>query len=59
MSHFIHNSEEHQDRLSDNEKEFWYEISRINNDYMEDQIDKKVKGDKGIGKHTSRAYRMI
>lgn len=50
MSYFIHNSEEHQDRLSDNEKEFLYKISQINNDYMEDQIDKKVKGDKGIGK---------
>ena len=50
MSHYILNSEEHQDRLSDNEKEFLYEINRINNTYIEDQIDKKVRGDKGSGK---------
>ena len=49
MSHYIHNSEEHQDRLSDNEREFLHEISRINNNYIEDQIEKKVRGDKGSG----------
>jgi hypothetical protein len=43
MVHYITNNMDHYDRLSDEEKEFLITVNRINTNYFEDQITRKVQ----------------